>query len=280
MSAHSKATMTSRPYSMGPGGGGTNRPNAQDSPRKLIRQSRHREVDLVSVTLDDQAQRGAYWPLPLARAIPAAALAIVITFSADHSAGFGLLAFGAFAVVTGALILSIAARRLVASGVRSYLVAQGAVTVLAGAGAFGAASGGVPAFFLAVTSWAAITGGLELYSGFRSRGRFVASADWLIVGGITAIVALVFVLLPPDFRDEFVGEQRVSGILDSSIIAVGLLGAYAAVIAVFLVIAGLSARWGTTRTDAAAPATAPGAGRAPAPGSTAPPAPITAEEDR
>lgn len=212
----------------------------------------------MSVILDDQAQRGAYWPLPIARAIPAAALAVVITFSADHSAAFGLTMFGPFAILSGAAIIVIAARRLAASGVRPYVMAQGVVSVVLGIAALAATSGGVPAFFLIVTSWAAITGALELYSGLRSRGRFVAAGDWLTVGAFTAVAAIVLVLVPPDFREEFIGEQKVSGVLDSAIVAVGLLGAYAAIIAVFLMIAGLSARWGTNRADASASVTAEG----------------------
>ncbi len=209
----------------------------------------------MSVILDEKAQRGAYWPLPIARAVPAAALAIVITFSADHSARLGLLVFGAFAVATGMIVTVFAVRRLGVSGVRPTLIAQGIVSIVFGLAALVATSGGVPAFFLVVSGWAAITGALELYSGARTRGRFAASGDWFIVGGITVVTALVFVLLPPDFRQEFVGEERVSGVLDSSIVGVGLLGAYAAIVAVFLVIAGLSARWGTATTDAAASVT-------------------------
>ena len=65
----------------------------------------------------------------------------------------------------------------------------------------------------------------------------------------------MFVLLPPDFRQQFVGEQKVSGVLDSAIITVGLLGAYAAISAVFLVIAALSARWAKDALDPASPVT-------------------------
>ena len=42
-----------------------------------------------------------YWTVPVARAIVAFVPAAVITFNADHSAEFGLLVFGAFAVVSG-----------------------------------------------------------------------------------------------------------------------------------------------------------------------------------
>ncbi len=207
----------------------------------------------MSITADDPAQRAAYWPLPLARAVPTAALALVITFSADHSARFGLVVFGAFALLAGIVIAAVSAMRLRGSGPARYVVAQGVASALLGALALVSSGGGVGMFFLVVTAWAAVTGALELWSGFRYRGRHVAANDWLVVGAITAVTALVFLLLPPDFRQEFVGEQQVSGVLDSSIVAVGLLGAYAAIVTVYLAIAGLSARWGTDPADIQTP---------------------------
>jgi len=203
-------------------------------------------------TARDSAQRAAYWPLPLVRAIPAAALAVTITFSADHSAAFGLTAFGIFAIVSGLAVALVAWRRLGDSGTRSYLVALAAITAASGILALLFRGGGVAALFLVLTVFAALTGFLELYLGLRSRRRFVAASDWLVVGSITAVAAVVFVLIPPGYQQQFEGEQKVSGVLDSSIIAVGLLGAYAAIIAVYLLIAAFSAKWGTQ--SAAVPA--------------------------
>lgn len=200
----------------------------------------------MSVLLDDPVQRAAYWPLPIARAIPAAVVAVIITFSADHSATLGLLSFGGFALVTGVLVAVLAWRRLVATPVRPYLVAQGIVSIALGALAL-ALPRGVPSLFLVITVWAALTGALELYSGLRARRRHVGSGDFLTVGAITAAAAIVFVLIPPEFAQQFTGPDGVERMLDSAIVAVGLLGAYAAIIAVFLVIAGLSAKWGTQK---------------------------------
>ncbi|HAM27629.1 MAG TPA: hypothetical protein DCP11_13280 [Microbacteriaceae bacterium] len=199
------------------------------------------------------AQRAAYWPVPIARAIPAAALGLVITFSADHSARFGLIVFGAFGIVSGLVIAATAALRLAGSGARSFFIAQGAVTVAAGVLALVATGGGVQYLFLIVTVFAAITGFLELYSGLRTRGRFVASGDWVATGVLTAVAAIVFVLIPPGFRQTFTGPDGVPRVLDSAVVAVGLLGAYGAIIAVYLLIAGLSAKWGTQAVSAAEP---------------------------
>ncbi|MET4782836.1 hypothetical protein [Glaciihabitans sp. UYNi722] len=210
----------------------------------------------MAATQDNAAQRAAYWPVPIARAIPAAALALVITFSADHSAQFGLVSFGVFGIVSGIVVGLMAFLRLGESPVRSYLIAQGAITVAAGILALAFNDGGVRGLFFTLTAFAAITGFLELYSGLRSRRRFVASGDWVGVGVFTAVAALVFLLIPPGFRQGFTGPDGVHRVLDASVVVVGLLGAYAAIIAVYLLIAGLSAKWGTQTAPAATSADA------------------------
>ncbi|WIB36300.1 hypothetical protein [Curtobacterium sp. MCJR17_043] len=58
----------------------------------------------MSHSVDDAAQRARYWPVPVLRAVPAAVIAMVITFSPNHSAGFGLVLFGVFALVDGAVL--------------------------------------------------------------------------------------------------------------------------------------------------------------------------------
>jgi len=201
----------------------------------------------------DATQRAAYWPIPIARAAPAAALALVITFSADHSARFGLIVFGIFGIVAGIVLAIVGWRRLAGSGVRSYFLTQAVITFLAGVVALLLADGHsrgseVKFLFLIVTIFAAVTGFLELYSGVRSRGRFVASGDWIAVGALTVIAALAFVLIPPDYRQNYVGPDHVKRVLDASVVLVGALGAWAAITTVFLVIAGLSAKWGTQAT--------------------------------
>jgi len=201
---------------------------------------------------DDAAQRAAYWPVPLVRAVPLAGLALCVTFSADHSTAFGLTVFGVFGIVSGLAIGVVSWIRLGSSGVRPYLVAQGAITVAAGVLSLLLMHGGVAALFLVLTVFAAITGFLELYLGLRTRRRFVASTDWLAVGVLTVIAAVVFLLIPPGYSESFEGAERVSGMIDSSIIVVGLLGAYAAIVAVYLLIAAFSAKWGTQRGAIAA----------------------------
>ena len=209
----------------------------------------------TSLSTDGAAQRADYWPVPVARSIPAAALACAITFSADHSARFGLIAVGCYGIVAGITLGIMAWLRLGHSGARPYFLIQAAVTLVAGIVALlvnsgHSSSGEVRLLFLVVTIFAAVTGFLELYSGVRSRRRYVASNDWMAVGVLTVVAALAFVLIPPDFRQHFTGPDHVKRVLDASVVVVGVLGAWAAISAVFLVIAGLSAKWGTTATVA------------------------------
>lgn len=170
-----------------------------------------------------------YWTVPLARAVLALVPAIVITFNADHSALFGLLVFGVFAIVNGIVTAGLSWRTVTDPRDRTLFVVQGVVGVVAGVLALIFHAGGLGFFLYLVTVWAAITGVLELYSGIRVRGRHAVTRDWLIVGAFTAILALTFLLLPPH-----------------AVVSVGLLGAYLVILGVYLVIAGLTLAWAPT----------------------------------
>ena len=185
------------------------------------------------------------WYVPLARAVPALALAAVITFSSDHSAPLGLVTFGIYAVVVGA-VLTASALRLGSKGVvRSVTFAQGILSVLAGIVSLAIPSAGLPFFVFLLTTFAAITGFLELYLGLRSRGKSASSRDWVFVGALTALLAIAVLLVPPGYTQNFAFDT-VEGVLTASVIVVGALGAYWAILGVYLVIAGLSLRWATT----------------------------------
>lgn len=186
------------------------------------------------------------WYVPVTRALPALVLAVVVTFTADHSAPLGLLSFGIFAVVSG-IVLTASALRLGAGGVvRTVTFAQGIITVLAGVVSLALPAAGLPFFVFLLTAFAAITGFLELYLGLRSRGRSGSSRDWVFVGALTALLAIAVLLVPPDLSQSFAGPDNVQGVLTASVVVVGLLGAYWVVLGIYLVIAGLSLRWATT----------------------------------
>ena len=199
----------------------------------------------MASTQDNAQQRAAYWPVAVIRAIPLAGAALWITFTSNHSAAFGLLVFGIFGLVSGVTVGLLAWFRLDNSRVRPFFIAQGAVSLVAGLIALLFRQGGTPYLFFIITLFAAITGFLELYSGLRTRKRWVASTDWISVGGFTVVAALVFLVIPPGFSQSFKDPDGVTRVLDSAVVAVGVFGAYAAIVAVFLLIAGLSAKWGT-----------------------------------
>jgi hypothetical protein len=98
-------------------------------------------------------------------------------------------------------------------------------------------------FLVLVTAWAALTGFLELYIGFRTRGRHGASRDWIFIGALTVVLAVVVLLVPPGFEEQFTGPDGVARVLSASVIVVGILGAYGAITAVYLIIGGLSLKW-------------------------------------
>jgi uncharacterized membrane protein HdeD (DUF308 family) len=183
------------------------------------------------------------------RAIPAALAAVLITFNPNHSAPLGLTVFGIFALVTGCLTVVLVPRALVADRVsRLNFLVGGVVSVLAGIAALifaGAGSAAVPGLFLTVIIWALLTGVLELYSGFRVRRRSPFARDWMTIGGVTVLLAVAYLLVPPGLDQQFEGPDGVVRSLTASIVTVGIFGAYAAILAVLLLIGGFSLKWGT-----------------------------------
>ena len=133
------------------------------------------------------------------------------------------------------------------------------VSVACGVLALTLQAGGLPFFLYIVSVWAAITGFLELYLGLRGRRRTPAARDWIWAGALTALFAVVVVMLPPDLNQQFTGTEGVTGVLTASVIAVGAFGAYAAIVGVYLVIGALSLKWGTTASVAATTEEAPSA---------------------
>lgn len=207
----------------------------------------------MSDSVDDSGQRARYWLIPVLRAIPAAVVALVITFSSNHAAGYGLLLFGGFAAVDGLVLLLAGATRLPTDErSRRTTLVQAVVTLLAAGTAFATNGLGLPAYIAVIAAWAVLTGALELTQGLRARRRSPFARDWSTIGGLTLLLAVAFLVTPPDYSQQLGGVERVTGTLDASIVLVGLLGAYLAITAVFHVIAGLSHKWGT-----AAPAAAP-----------------------
>lgn len=190
------------------------------------------------------------WYVPLARAIPALILAVVITFSADHSSRLGLVTLASYTLIVGAVLLTASVLSTHRGIARNLTITQGVLSIATAIAAFIASNGGQAYFVFLLTAFAAITGFIELYLGLRSRGRDASSRDWVFVGSLTALLALVVLLVPPGFSQPFTGPDGIDRELTASIVVVGLLGAYWAILGVYLVIAALSLKWSTTDHDA------------------------------
>lgn len=214
---------------------------------------------LVSKTVADQEHTVSNNPLGprygqgvLSRAAIAAIAAIVITFSADHSPRLGLIVFGVFAVATGVVVAVTALTTIARGSIRSLSVLQGTVGIITGAIALVSGADDLDTLILIVAVFAATTGFIELFVGLRSRGALEVSRDWVFVGSLTSALAVTAVLMPREIRDPVVGVNGIEAYLTSSVIFVGLIGAYCAIVAVYLAIAGLTLTWAPRPTAAPA----------------------------
>ena len=184
----------------------------------------------------------AAWVVPALRAVVALIVGFAITFTPAHSATFGLVAFGLFAVVEGAIVGAGALGDRAERRARGLFVVQGTLTVIAGIAALVLPEGGVHYFVWVVSAWAVVTGALELVSGIRARGRVGSGRDWMILGGLTLVLAIGFLLVPPDYSQTLGGIEQIKGELTASVVLVGMFGAWAIVAGVLLGIAAVSAR--------------------------------------
>lgn len=200
----------------------------------------------------------------LARAGIAAIAAIMVTFSPDHSAAVGLAVFSGFAIVTG-LIELIAAWLTYPAGRRAVPLLLGASSAIAGMLAGIVVWRSTTFFFSVVITWALVTGLIEAIWALRERRSPALrpeARDSLMVGVFTLLLGLGMLLVPAQYAltyriDDVDAEFTLTGIT----IAVGIFGGYAAIIAVFLGIAGFSPARGVA---AAADTRAADTGTAPA----------------
>lgn len=176
------------------------------------------------------------------RAAIAAVAALLITFTVDHSAGVGLGVFAGLAIATGLLFLA-AAFFAVGSGGRWPMVLLGAISVAAGALAIVPPLRSTIFFFVLVIGWALTSGLAELLLGLRARRAADATArDSVTVGALTLLLGIVLLLIPAGFRLDYTVDDAGSFTLTGIILAVGALGAWAWIVAVYLAIAALSPR--------------------------------------
>lgn len=189
----------------------------------------------------------------LLRALFAAAAAVMITFSSDHSAAVGLSVFSGFAFVTG-FVLILAVFLVLPAGSRWPYVILGLLGFAAGMAT------GIPMwrtndlFFIVVSSWALITGAVELLAGVRARrAGDPTGRDGVIIGAFGVLLGILLLLIPAGFTHDYTIDEAGTFELSGIILGVGMFGGYVALVAVFLGIAGLTPK----NADAVASASVP-----------------------
>lgn len=188
----------------------------------------------------------------LARAAFAAIAAIMVTFSPDHSAAIGLSIFSGYAMATG-LVLLAAGWFVYTVDTRWPTVVLGALFVIAGLASGVALFRSVTGFFVTVIIWALLTGLVETITGARdlraahglpkSDAARSESRDGLTVGILTIVLGLGLLFVPTQYALQYtIDDANATFTLTGIIIGVGIFGGYAAIVAVYLAIAGLSPR--------------------------------------
>jgi hypothetical protein len=184
----------------------------------------------------------AVWIAQLARGILALALGVTITLTLEHTAAFGFISFGIFAVLSSVVLLLAVLRGDYAGDRRFTFLMQAVATLAAGVVALAVPLGGVAFLGILVGAWALLTGLLEGASGILSRGRSALARDWILVGAATVVLGVVALVLPTDIAQAFSGEKGIAGTLTSSVILVGVVGAWAVVVGVLQSISAVSVR--------------------------------------
>ena len=184
-----------------------------------------------------------YWAFVAARAVPAALVAIFITFSADHSVRVGWLALALLGVATG-VIVAVGSSWMLQGAPKTLLTIQGVALVVVGLiSVFGAAILPLTTYAAALASSFVVSGVLELVAGLRSRGLTPVARDWVFLGAASIVFGLAVLLVPTDLSQAITVPDKVLPNLTAAVVVVGMLGAYAAIVAVYAAIAGLSIKW-------------------------------------
>lgn len=157
----------------------------------------------------------------IARALPAIVVSLVITFSANHSSIVGLIAFLAFGFATAPVLLMTALAVPLTGRARILTLVQAFAAVGAAAVAATTLDMATDSLQLTIAIWAAVAGIAELLQGIFATEKGLAR-EWITLGILGCVLAIVEIFPL------------------SEVYAVGLFGAYAAIIGVYLVIAGLS----------------------------------------
>jgi len=188
----------------------------------------------------------------LARAAFAALAAVMVTFSPDHSAAIGLSIFSGFAFASGLVLLG-AAWLVYPAGRRWPSIVLGVIFVVAGTAGGVAQLRSITMYFVIVIAWALASGLIETIAGARglrasrrlerTDAARSESRDALTIGILTLVFGLALLLVPTQYSLQYtIEEADATFTLTGIIIGVGVFGGYAAIVAVYLAIAGFTPR--------------------------------------
>jgi len=207
------------------------------------------------------------WPVPAALALAPLVLGVLVSFSSDHSARYGLVVLGLFAVVTAAACVLGAV--LLRGGPRLGATLKAVVGL--GGGVFALVMAGMTdhgtdeAAKAALLAWTVLgilglCAVIDIWLGVVRRRQDRFGRDWLTLGVLEAVVAVAVMLVPSGYAQQYtVTDKTLPPIdleLNASVMVVGLLGAGLAIIGVYLAIAAVSLMSGRKRADQHAEVTA------------------------
>ena len=167
-----------------------------------------------------------YFLLQLVRSTILAVFALVVAFTPNHSAQFGLVTFGALLLVVSVSVAALASVITPTPQAKSLHWWHAIVGIVVGALALALNQAGIVFLLWAIVLWSVLTGAAELVAGWRMPRTHTLRRDWMIQGSMALLLALAVLLQPAD-----------------SVAVVGFLGAWAVVQGVYGIIAGLSDRW-------------------------------------
>lgn len=184
-------------------------------------------------TTTGRTMRGTPVAAPASRAVLAAALAAVVAFSPQHTAQFGLettarfglLALGGYLVLQG-LLLGAWSRRLARTRTGLVLLlARAAVSLIGGVVALAQPAGGIEVLRPVQIVVFLSLGAMEV-AGAVARAEWPdGTGDGIVVGGLQLVVGAMVLILNED-----------------ALFSVGVLSAWAALVAVYLGIAAANLR--------------------------------------
>lgn len=175
---------------------------------------------------DTTATGVPYFVLQLVRSIILVAFALLIAFTPNHSASFGLVAFGALILLTSLSVAGLAGVIAPTPQAKSLHWWHAIVGVVVGSLALALNQAGVVFLLWTIVLWSVLTGAAELVAGWRMPRTHALRRDWMVQGAMVLLLALAVLI------------QRAD-----SVAVIGFVGAWAAIQGVYGIIAGLSDRW-------------------------------------